>query len=237
MTDQDSNTHFVADPWSMVYTKSPALRQNHGDPMTPLQVATAKIGFDLAQLNADFVTLNNIVNPPVTNSPPVVEGLDPAGGSPDGGTLVTIAGAGFTGAAGVAFGGVGAAFAVGNDTTITATAPAHPVGVVDVTVTTPGGTSATGVGSEYAYAAPAISPDGATIVAPNGMLIANDGEFAWGAAATSPAGNWEVLLNGSRYASGAAVRMEIMGGVVYALDASGNWWKDNGTHWVQSGAP
>jgi hypothetical protein len=56
---------------------------------------------------------------------------------------VTVKGSGFNGATVVDFGSVAAtSYAVNaKGTQITLTAPAHSAGVVDVTVTTPGGTS------------------------------------------------------------------------------------------------
>ena len=59
---------------------------------------------------------------------------------------MTITGSGFTGATAVHFGATAAtSLTVNSDTQITATAPAAAsLGQVDVTVTTPAGTSATG---------------------------------------------------------------------------------------------
>src|SRR5437763_9386782 len=49
-------------------------------------------------------------------------------------------------------------FTVDNDGQITATSPAGTAGAVDVTVTGPGGTSATGAADQYPYlAAPSVS--------------------------------------------------------------------------------
>jgi hypothetical protein len=76
---------------------------------------------------------------------------------------VTIIGVDFTGATGVAFGANAATtFTVDSPTQITATAPAGS-GVVDVTVTPPGGTSVTSSGDEFTYA------DGPTVtsITPN----------------------------------------------------------------------
>jgi len=90
---------------------------------------------------------------------PTVASLSPASGPATGGTLVTIAGSNFTGATAVSFGGTPASgFTVVSATQITAHAPASAVGAVDVTVTTPAGTSATGAGDRYAYqAGPAVT--------------------------------------------------------------------------------
>ena len=70
---------------------------------------------------------------------------------------MTITGTNLTGATAVSFGGTAAtSVVVVNATTITCNSPAHAAGMVDVTVTTPGGTSATsGTGNDYTYAAPA----------------------------------------------------------------------------------
>jgi hypothetical protein len=81
----------------------------------------------------------------VTAGPaPTISGESPSSGSSGGGTQVVITGSGFTGATGVSFGGTAApCFKLNSDTQITACAPAHAPGVVDVSVTTYGGTSAT----------------------------------------------------------------------------------------------
>ena len=74
---------------------------------------------------------------------PTVTGVAPASGPDAGGTAVTITGTGFTGATRVSFGGTPATFTVDSDTEIKASSPASTVdGAVDVTVTTPAGTSA-----------------------------------------------------------------------------------------------
>ena len=72
---------------------------------------------------------------------PVVTSLAPSSGVEAGGTSVTVTGTGFTGATGVSFGATPAtSFTVVSDTEITAVSPPG-TGVVDVTVTGPGGTS------------------------------------------------------------------------------------------------
>ena len=95
--------------------------------------------------------------PPPPPPPPSVSGISPAGGPEAGGTTVSIAGSGFTGATRVSFGANAAPQrAVNSDNSITAVAPAGS-GTVDVTVTTPSGTSATGAVDRFGYVAPAPS--------------------------------------------------------------------------------
>jgi plastocyanin len=74
--------------------------------------------------------------------PPTVTKLSPRRGPAAGGTSVRIAGTNFTGATAVKFGAAKAAgFTVNSTTSITAATPAESPGRVDVTVTTPNGTS------------------------------------------------------------------------------------------------
>jgi hypothetical protein len=81
--------------------------------------------------------------------PPTVAAINPPSGSVTG-TPVTIAGANFNRVSGVSFGGVPAAFSVGSEGQISATAPhATALGEVPVTVTTFAGTTA--VPSTFTY--------------------------------------------------------------------------------------
>lgn len=83
---------------------------------------------------------------------PVVTHVDPRKGTPDGGTAVTIRGSNFTGTTAVDFGANAATgVTVITDHLITATSPAGAPGTVDVTVTTPQGTSATDTGDQFSY--------------------------------------------------------------------------------------
>ncbi len=87
---------------------------------------------------------------------PTVSSLSPTSGPTSGGTTVTITGTGFSTAPGtgaVKFGGTSADYDIISDTQITATAPAGAAGTVDITVTTPGGTSTTTAGDQFTYVA------------------------------------------------------------------------------------
>src|SRR5208337_3347918 len=83
---------------------------------------------------------------------PTVTGITPAAGPVAGGTSVTVTGTGFTGTTAVMFGTTAAtSYVVNSATSITAVSPAGSAGTVDVTVTTPGGTSATSPADEFTY--------------------------------------------------------------------------------------
>jgi hypothetical protein len=83
---------------------------------------------------------------------PAVTKVEPVEGPVAGGTKVTITGTHLTGAKEVKFGSVRAtSVVVVSATSITATAPAGAAGIVDVTVTTVGGTSATSSADQYTY--------------------------------------------------------------------------------------
>jgi len=84
---------------------------------------------------------------------PVVAGVSPASGQLAGGGTVTVTGRGFTGATGVSFGSATVTNpAVASDTQLTVTNPAATAsGTVDVTVTGPGGTSASSAADQFTY--------------------------------------------------------------------------------------
>jgi hypothetical protein len=82
---------------------------------------------------------------------PTVSQVKPSHGPPGGGTSATITGTGFTGATAVMFGSTSAkSFTVNSATSITAVSPQEK-GTVDVTVTTPAGTSPTSAADQFTY--------------------------------------------------------------------------------------
>jgi hypothetical protein len=98
----------------------------------------------------------------VTSSPPAVTGISPSSGTEAGGTAVQISGSGFSGASAVYFGTAEATkFSVASPGSIIAVTPPG-TGAVDVTVTTPAGTSATGAADVFTY-----SPQVALTSTPN----------------------------------------------------------------------
>jgi hypothetical protein len=91
-----------------------------------------------------------VVTPPPA---PTVTAVDPANGPAAGGNMVSVTGTDFTGATAISFGSatIDTGFTVDSATHITVTAAPAGADVVDVTVTTPGGTSATSAADKYTY--------------------------------------------------------------------------------------
>jgi hypothetical protein len=120
---------------------------------------------------------------------PAVTGVSPATGTTAGGVVVGITGSGFTAATGVSFGSVAAsAFTVVNDGLVVAEAPAEAAGTVDITVSTPSGTSATGSADHFVYTA-AAAPAVTGVTAGSGSTTGGD----------------QVLLTGSGFTGASAV--------------------------------
>jgi hypothetical protein len=87
-----------------------------------------------------------------TPGSPVLTSLSPASGRTNGGTVVTLTGSNFLSGATVQLGGSSAtAVSVSSSTQVTATTPAHALGVVSVTVFNANGLSAT---NQFTYVLP-----------------------------------------------------------------------------------
>ncbi len=113
-----------------------------------IKVAASDV--DLALLRQTAGWTGSTIPPPPSG--PQVTGVSPSSGSTIGGTAVTISGSDLAGASSVTFGGHEAAFAVTAAGTVVATAPpAVGPGTVDIAVTAPGGTSATGSADHFTY--------------------------------------------------------------------------------------
>jgi hypothetical protein len=128
---------------------------------------------------------------------PTITGITPATGSTDADELtqVTLTGTGFQTGITVAFGGVAATgITLVGPTTITATAPAHPAGAVDVVVTNPDGQGATLAGG-FTYAQGGHGPPS------HGGLSVRQIEPPAG----STAGRDQIVIKGTGFAAGATV--------------------------------
>lgn len=108
--------------------------------------------------------------PPPPPPAPSISTIGPSSGPTTGGTSVNITGANLTGATAVMFGAVPAeSFVVNSASSITAIAPVESAEEVDVIVTTPSGTSSTGLVDKYTYFTPTPPPSGLNWHAPTNM--------------------------------------------------------------------
>jgi len=117
---------------------------------------------------------------------PTVTKLSPISGPNGQETKVTITGTGLLGATAVSFGGAKASFTVSSETSITATSPPGAVGVVDVTVTTVGGTSATSTKDHFSYTptVESVAPNTGSITGGELVTVTGTG-FVTGTTATT----------------------------------------------------
>jgi hypothetical protein len=145
--------------------------------------ATAPAGSGTVDVRVTTANGTSIVAPAdkyAYTSDSTVSALNPSSGPTAGGNTVTITGTNLSNASAVSFGGTPAtSFAVLGPTQIGAVAPPGTAGTVDVTVTTPGGTSATNSGDQYTYvAAPtvtALSPNAGPSVGGTSVTITGTG--------------------------------------------------------------
>ncbi len=125
---------------------------------------------------------------------PTVTGVSPTVGPITGGTAITVTGTNFIAGATVTFGGTTATnISVVSATSITATTPAHALGVVNVVVTNPGGLSGTGANA-FTYtttptvtsASPATgSTSGGTAVTITGTNLVSGATVTFGGTAAT----------------------------------------------------
>ena len=106
-------------------------------------------------MKASAQPLNTVIGYSVV---PTVAGISPTSGAAAGRDKVTITGTGFIAATGVSFGSARAtAYTVDSDTQLAATSPPGS-GIVDITVITPSGTSATSNADRFTYLQPEAGP-------------------------------------------------------------------------------
>jgi streptogramin lyase len=108
------------------------------------------------------------------STPPVISRVDPGMGPAAGGNTVTVTGSHLAAASAVQFGGLAAsALTVASDTSLSVIAPPGTPGeVVNLTVTSPAGTSVIGSVDRYAYVAPQT---GSGMSSPYGISASSDG--------------------------------------------------------------
>jgi hypothetical protein len=111
---------------------------------------------------------------------PTIISVVPSAGPVAGGNTVLINGADFTGTTGVTFGGLAATnVSVVNDGQLSAAAPAHAAGTVDVVVTAPGGNTANTANDDYRYApvptVDSLVPTGGNVAGGNTVFINGTG--------------------------------------------------------------
>jgi hypothetical protein len=129
----------------------------NGSSQASLTVSSLSVGVhSLAAVYAGETKYAGSTSVPATVTvvpPPIVTGISPSSGSTVGGTSVIITGSHFTGATAVKFGSSNATgFTVDLDSRITATSPGGTSGmIVDITVTTQGGTSTAGITDHFTY--------------------------------------------------------------------------------------
>jgi hypothetical protein len=132
------------------------------------------------------------VSPTATPIPgPIISGIVPTSGPASGGTSISLSGTHFSNASSVSFGSQkGSNVKVVSDTRITVDSPAvNKSGTVDITVTTPGGTSATTSADRFTYipvpVISSVSPnrgsvEGGTLISLTGSGFSNASEVSFG---------------------------------------------------------
>ncbi len=184
----NAGTGLVVNSDTSITIVSPA-----GTPGTTVDVTVTTPAGTSANTSADHFTYGTV---------PVVTSVAPPVGTPAGGTTVTVGGVNFTGATAVHFGAnAGTGLVVNSDTSITIVSPAGSPGTVDVTVTTPSGTSTTGSADHFTYeAAPTV-----TAVAPT---------------SGSTAGGTPVTLTGTGFTGATAVHFGANAGTGLVVNSS-----------------
>ena len=155
-----------------VSATSPATR---GTPSAPFSATDANGNQIYNSGNSAFLLLA-----PGFVPAPRVTGISVNEGPTSGGTSVIVTGTGFALATAVSFGGVPAAgFTITSGVSITAVAPVAPSGTVDVTVTSAGGTGATGSFDQFSFVAPptitSLTPASGPLQGGNAVVVSGTG--------------------------------------------------------------
>lgn len=155
-----------------------------------------------------------VITPPpfVPPSAPTVTAACVNQGSTLGGDAVVLTGTGFMTATAVNFGATsaGTAWWINSDTSITISSPAASAGTVNITVTNPAGTSATGAGNQYTYVTP-NSPAGLPTIT---SIIPNS---------DSTAGGSGFYINGTNFNAGGGISNVMVDGVAANYFVYADW--------------
>jgi hypothetical protein len=175
---------------------------------------------------------------------PDLSSLSPILGPLAGGTSVTLTGTGFTGATAVKFGSTNASsFTVNSNTSITATAPAGSAGQKDITVTTAGGSNATGANAKYTYGNDFVLQTSGTAQTMNGIVFGNSKFVVVGEAGTiissADGVTWSgqtsgtaQILTGISYGNSNFVAVGASGTIISSAD--GSTWSSQTSGTAQS---
>ncbi len=134
--------------------------------------AVGSVTFKVTATDANGSATSQTYTLNVTSTLPSITGVAPAAGPLAGGTTVTISGTNLAGATAVKFGS--ALAVINNDSAnqITVTSPTGLAGTVDITVTTPQGTSTLTAADQFSYVAPpavsSVSPSSES--SPGGLV-------------------------------------------------------------------
>jgi hypothetical protein len=184
----------------------------------PSPLYAAGPGYDLA--TGIGSPISNLLIPGLVGNTPAITGITPDVGRLAGGTTVTITGTNLGGVTAVNFGGIPAtSFTINSPTQVSATSPAVTTATtVDITVTGPGGTSATSTADQFSY----------TVVAPSSIVgMATDGSW-WIANSTGTSfvnqywGSWNTATGWKYVQSGDFLgngKTDIVG-----MAPDGTWW-------------
>jgi IPT/TIG domain len=165
--------HWDGSTWRQVASPNPGNFQDLFDVAIagPNQVLTVGFTQDTVAGTASSTLAADLCEPT-----PAVTSLNPDHGWSSGGNPIQIMGSGLAYPRSVMFGTIPAtSFTANSDSMITAVPPAQPVGsVVNVTVTTMGGTSATGAGNQYTNFGPGPWRNN------GGVLASQPAALTWG---------------------------------------------------------
>ena len=123
-----------------------------GDPGRRVNVGRPRLTRLAAALVACTASVAILASPAAASTVPAITAVDASIGSTAGGDTVDVVGTNLSGATSVDIGTAAAtSFTVDSPTQLTAVTPAHTAAIVDVTVTTPEGTSLTSSTDQFTY--------------------------------------------------------------------------------------